>query len=278
MGAEATAYIGYSGKLLPGEVDQPIAICEQSILQGGAYTCNTGRMINSGANPGTSNTAGWTSLVSEPVGGACSGTNSNDLKPLICGGGNPDPLVLGDTLMTTGGANQVVFDDLRSCWIGATSKTQPWKLTLPVVDCVGNNIGNCPVLKGAVTINLVWMTKAGTAQLDDTPTSMVGSTPDAPFPDWNYPASCSSYVANIGQPLSPTDPWYDFTGFKTYQDGMARWDCFVDHFNLKNADGTRAPLAKKSMYFLPDCTPHDLTGTTGGENFGVLAKYPALVD
>ena len=32
------------------------------------------------------------------------------------------------------------------------------------------------------------------------------------------------------------------------------------------------------MYYLPDCTPHEPTGTTGGENFGILAKIPVLVN
>jgi hypothetical protein len=46
---------------------------------------------------------------------------------------------------------------------------------------------------------------------------------------------------------------------------------------LKNVDGSQAPYDKKSIYFLPDCTPHELTGVSGGYNFGILAKIPVLV-
>ena len=67
--------------------------------------------------------------------------------------------------------------------------------------------------------------------------------------------------------------------------GMVRWASFIRHFNLKNvsiAEGGEevvkpAPFAKESIYFLPDCSGHELAGRTGGENFGVLAKTPALV-
>jgi hypothetical protein len=60
--------------------------------------------------------------------------------------------------------------------------------------------------------------------------------------------------------------------------GQVRWASFVNHFNLKNVDEVPAPYAKKSIYFLPNCKPHMPTGTTGGENFGVLAKIPVLVE
>jgi Flp pilus assembly protein TadG len=35
---------------------------------------------------------------------------------------------------------------------------------------------------------------------------------------------------------------------------------------------------QKTIYFLPDCTPHEPIGRTGGENFGILAQIPVLVD
>ncbi|OEU62201.1 MAG: hypothetical protein BBJ57_08025 [Desulfobacterales bacterium PC51MH44] len=67
--------------------------------------------------------------------------------------------------------------------------------------------------------------------------------------------------------------------------GKVRWASFIRHFNLKNVIITEggdevtkpAPFAKESIYFLPDCSGHELAGRTGGENFGVLAKIPALV-
>jgi hypothetical protein len=33
----------------------------------------------------------------------------------------------------------------------------------------------------------------------------------------------------------------------------------------------------KATYFIPNCTPHIPDGTTGGKNFGVLARIPVLV-
>ena len=59
--------------------------------------------------------------------------------------------------------------------------------------------------------------------------------------------------------------------------GLACWNSFVDAFGLKTADNGDAPYMDKAIYFLPDCTPHELKGRTGGENFGILAKIPVLV-
>ena len=60
-------------------------------------------------------------------------------------------------------------------------------------------------------------------------------------------------------------------------DGSERWNSFANYFNLKNVDGSLAPYQKMSIYFQPDCSVHELTGHTGGEDYGVLSKYPVLV-
>jgi hypothetical protein len=61
--------------------------------------------------------------------------------------------------------------------------------------------------------------------------------------------------------------------------GEARWASFVDHFELKNWDNNFAPLAKKSLYFLPTCCGVPPTGMAGdGAAFGIMAKVPVLVD
>jgi hypothetical protein len=72
-----------------------------------------------------------------------------------------------------------------------------------------------------------------------------------------------------------TDQLAQILDFDT--NGQKRWESFVDHYDLKNVDGSQAPYEKKSIYFLPDCTPHELTGVSGGYNFGILAKIPVLV-
>jgi hypothetical protein len=121
-------------------------------------------------------------------------------------------------------------------------------MTLPVVSCPGNNVGTCEGLKGAVNVNVVWITEAGEDPgYNNAPTEMAGVGDE--YGSW-----------------SSSSP-----------DGQVRWNSFVTHFNLKNVDGSPAPYQKKAIYFLPDCTPHEPAGTTGGENFGVLAKIPVLV-
>jgi Flp pilus assembly protein TadG len=256
--ATAVAYIGFAGTLQPLEADQPIAICKEALLATGKYSCTVGRMINSGQNIASSETGGWTSfnqgldgsgnLIDDPCNG---GTNSQEVNGLVttgCGGGgaNPAPLILGRDMATNGGQIQSAFTALNNCWATQTGRTQPWELTLPVVECPGNNMTTCQRLVGAVTVKVVWITGAGEDPgYNDAPTQMG---------DW----------AN-------SDP-----------DGSVRWNSFVTHFNLENlvADGGTgpAPYEKKSIYFLPDCSPHEPAGTSGGENFGILAKIPVLVD
>jgi hypothetical protein len=240
MNTSAVAYVGFAGRLMPGEAEQPIAICEDSLLIDGKYSCSIGRMINSGQNMQTNETGGWTSFNQDD---ACTGgTNAQEVKGLICSGGNRGGLQLGVPMATNGGDIQSAFSKLRDCWTGQTGQTEVWNLTLPVVTCPSNNVGTCEALVGAVNLNVVWITDAGEdSSFNSAPYQMGG---------W-----------------SSSNP-----------DGQVRWNSFANHFNLQNADGTPAPYAKKSIYFLPDCTVHEPAGGTGGQNFGILAKIPVLVD
>ena len=247
--ADAVAYIGFAGTLPPGDVDQPIAICKDSILNGSEYTCNVGRMINSGHDNATNETGGWTSFnQDDPCTG---GTNAQEVKSLVCADGNPETIFLGQDMATNGGDIQSAFNKLIQCWADNTSKTQIWPLTLPVIDCGDqNNVGTCQEFVGAVEINIVWITKAGEDPgYNDAPKQM---------DDWACPSNCNC-------------PGPDCNG-------TCCWGDFVEHFNLENADGTSADYVKKSIYFLPDCNPHDPMGVSGGENFGILAEIPVLVE
>jgi hypothetical protein len=240
LSAASVAYIGFAGTLTPFEVDQPIAICKDSILEDGIYTCNIGRMINSGQNEATNETGGWTSFYQGDD--ACQGgTNSQEVRSLVCGDGNPEPLILGKNMATNGGEIASAFKKFRQCWITHTGKTVPWTLTLPVVECPSNNMGTCEKVVGAVTVEVVWVTDDGADP----------SYSDAPYQmdDW-----------------TSADP-----------NGQQRWTSFAQHFNLQNVDGTLAPYQKKAIYFKPDCAPHIPSGKTGGDNFGILAKIPVLV-
>lgn len=239
--AEAIAYIGFAGQLEPESVDQPLAICQESILQEGALSCNIGRMINSGQNVATSETGGWTDFnqSDNPCQG---GTNANKVRNLVCGNGNPLAIGLGQPMATSGGEIQSAFNDLIKCWQNATNQTEPWELTLPVISCPGNNITTCAQVLGAVRVEVVWITGGGEdPQYSNVPTQM-----------GNWSSSNS--------------------------DGQQRWASFVDEFKLQNVDGTPAPYNKKSIYFKPVCDYHEPpVAHTGGKNFGFLARFPVLV-
>ena len=254
LSAEAIGYIGFAGTILPGEVDLPIALCAESILDGNNYSCNIGRMINSGESTPNSETGGWTSFSQDD---ACTGgTNSSEVRGYICAGGNTNPISLNGDMATSGGQIQDAFSRLSDCWEGKTGKTIPWEVSLPVISCPGNNIGPCQKVVGAANVNIIWITGAGEdPSFDDAPHSMSEVTGKANWPTLEQLALIPDFATN----------------------GQARWNSFASHFGLQNVDGSQAPYEKKSIYFLPDCTPHELTGVSGGNNFGVLARIPVLV-
>lgn len=246
----AVAYIGFAGTLFPSELDEPIAICKESITNGGAYTCNMGRMLNSGGNAATSNTGAWTNFT-QP----CSTASGNDMNNMVCSVGNPTEVQFGQGIGATGGVQDSTLNKLVDCWTKATSRTQPWSMTLPVVECPGNNVSNCAKLVGAVTVNILWIIDKNDPKYNDVPRQM------------NIPGNASM-------------SWSCATG----TDGFACWKSFVDKYNLQNVTGKPQSDAdyetmyqNKNIFFLPDCTPHEPRGTSGGQNYGILAKYPVLV-
>lgn len=313
--ASAVAYIGFSGSLGPLEADMPIVICNTSLQHG---DCNIGRMINSGNTETTNNTAAWAEMdpyaQSEVDSGQCnSGTNSNTVKGLVtdgCDGGgvNPSEIEGGNWLDANNGDIAVAFNKMKTCWEAATGGVQPWEMTLPVVECDGHGIENCVKVIGAVTVNMLLMTPPSVVD----PLTVMPATMDDPdnpdFPTWDSSTDCGffddlstglyngislsdNYQSTV-LPLLPgedydngVDPWLIedrwngvASSAKEYTLGMARWDCFANHFGLQNNDGTMAPLAFKSMYFMPSCEHHEPAGTSNGPNFGVRAKFPVLVD
>ncbi|UCF85083.1 MAG: hypothetical protein JSV50_05475 [Desulfobacteraceae bacterium] len=295
MAAEAVAYIGFAGSLQPHDVDQPIAICKQSITDiYGNFTCNMGRMINSGSNPETNNTAGWINYT-QP----CITTSTPTVRPLICSGGNPDPINYGDGIGGTGGNLSNIMRDLKECWLdpnthnwGVDEDGDPldlgpldtdddgipdvlWQVTLPVVDCPGNNVSNCPTASGAVHIKIIWI-------LDNWDPNKL---------QWIYD---QWYEGNLSQEeLSELIPdrmegWnsgmepenWSVSGYSGPYNGenpIHRWYSFVKFFNLQNLDGTPAPYQNMAIYFTPACDYFEPIGTSQGENYGILAKIPVLV-
>jgi len=258
--ARAVAYIGFAGTLRPEDVDQPIAICKDRLLnEDGTYECSVGTFIPS--NDSTmSETGGWSSFKQED---ACmGGTSTSELRPLVCASGNPETLTLGKDMATLGGESHSTFMDLYDCWEAETGKETLWNMTLPVIDCPDSNVGPCNTLSGAVNINVAYIVDKANNIDADAPSRME-------LPDWDGDGASDGTWSN------------DAT------DGVTRWNDFVDAFKIKKPDGTPAHWdsdpslngwRQKTIYFLPDCSFHEPTGLSGGENFGVLAQIPVLVD
>lgn len=246
--AEAIAYIGFVGQLNPMDVDQPFTICDTAIQDSsGNYNCDYARFMipatNSQHLQGTSN---WTDF-SQP----CSGSpGASSVNNLVCSTGNPNPLIYGQGMTLSQQATaQSVGMSIRDCWNNYLTQNGDvfWRITIPVVECplMDTNCGN---LIGAVTVDVIWITGTGNdPHFNDAPYQM---------DDW-----------------SSNDP-----------DGSIRWLSFVNHFNINDPNilnPTPADLENyyqpKTLYFKPSCQFHEPVGRTGGQNFGMLSRIPALV-
>ena len=261
LSADAVAYIGFAGSLRPEDVDQPIAICRQAITNtDGDYTCNTGRMIDSGGGA-THNSGAWTNF-SQP----CATASASSVRPMVCGGGNPDLISFGGGMGTVGGMQNDVYSDLRDCWLNVSLDrdsrgypTEPWGLTLPVVDCPGNNPGPCSEVVGTVTLDVLWIKQpSADPQWIDIPLQM-----ETPQIQWTCSLGVSIDTLTAAQ-------------------RQQCWQEFASAFNLHTADGTSVgdltpSDLQKTIFFLPNCEPHEPRGVSGGQNFGVLARIPVLV-
>lgn len=250
LSATAVGYIGFAGKLNPGDVDQPIALCRDAIVQDDAFSCSVGRFVDS-----NSETGAWTNFQQDNSGA----TNANELRKLVEGDGNPDEILYGEDMATNNGQVQSAFKALYDRWVAETDKERLWGLSLPVIDCSDGIASSAPVV-GAVNVNIVWIIDGANKIDDDAPRRMELPPDDS-------------------DGFSPGD-WQS-----AETDGITRWNDFVssDNFNLRLDDGTQATSEnggwrQKSIHFLPSCEAHEPTGQTGGENFGVLAEIPVLVD
>jgi hypothetical protein len=309
LSAEAIAYRGFSGTLLPGDIDVPIAICEDSLTNG---DCTIGRMINSGQNAESHGTGGWTDFSQDDP---CSGgTNANDVRNLIgCNGeANASMVVGGENVATIGGQANSAFAELLDSFIdpnspytncasipvydangddtGARTSIDidadgipdvPWEITVPRISCPGNNVGTCEEVTGAISISVVWMTGNVEGWVEH-----VDGAPDIPKNGRDIDVDGDGIVD--GYMLTPNyivpdhmDNWPTAAELALIEDfstnAQARWASFVNHFGLKNLDGQDAPFDQKSIYFHPVCEQKDLAGVSGGSNYGVLARIPVLV-
>ncbi|WP_246007559.1 pilus assembly protein TadG-related protein [Halomonas nitroreducens] len=246
VAARSVAYIGFAGTVRPQDLDQPIALCKQALLDpDGNYSCDVGRFIPEGDQTG-----GWTNLQHGDNGA----TDANELRDLVCGDGNPDQLNYGENIETNNGQVQSAFGAFYDCWVEATNREVTWTLTLPVIDCE-SGVSPTNKLVGAVTVHIVWVINNNQeSQIDTYAPERMSLAPDSEDVEWRG----------------------DWENAST--DGQTRWDDFTTHFDLENQDGDSADWRKMSIFFLPSCDVHEPKGQTGGENFGVLARIPVLVD
>jgi hypothetical protein len=283
--AEAVAYIGFAGTLDKLTANAPIAICLQAIekctvnLAGEKeckYECSEGRFINDAASQSDEETGLWTNLEQNIVDGEdmCSnGTNASEVKPLVeCPaimsdvGVNSQPLMYGKNLIVNNGQIQSAFNSFYNCWKN-NFEDGYMHLTLPVVDC-SDDPNTCALLVGAVEIAIVHATQHPNHQ--DLP------VPKTKAYDWVD-------ADEIARSLGPWEGPPSDCSSKLDPDKCA-WQDFVDTYQLK---GTKINLERgdysaeyhaKSVYFLPHCEPHIPNGVTGGENYGILARIPVLVE
>ena len=142
----------------------------------------------------------------------------------------------------------------------------PWKIRVPVIECNKNNVKNCSIVKGVVTVFVIWMQeKANNTDLTDkTPLKMYNPNKGNNGGFWVAP--------------NPTRPL-------TEAQAKQNWDSFVTEFSLHTS--TTDQLATyandgfkmKTIYFLPNCEEVvGGAGGTGGTNYGIQAEIPVLVE
>ena len=279
--ASAVAYVGFAGKILPGEVDYPLAMCLDAVQDG----CSVGRVIRDNADTG-----GWTDFVqpcaSGEAGCTCGGAaNANAVKDLVfgCGGDvNEEELFLGVEMNTNNGIGGTVPNVTYQCFTEESVKLEgetfagklneldadgdgfpdrPWQWLLPVIDCSISKPNGCNPLVGAVLVDVLWMFDENSKKLDDSaPQAMTRVDSQGVQVSWNYLTA----VDVINKDLK--------------SNGLERWQSFVNFFNLKEPDGITPALPEnKSIYYAPDCEPAGAFGGTGGANFGIRAAVPVLV-
>ncbi|MCH4565158.1 pilus assembly protein TadG-related protein [Halomonas sp. EGI 63088] len=246
VSARSVAYIGFAGTLRPLDVDQPIALCKQALLNpDGNFSCDMGRFI-----PDGDQTGGWTNFEHDQSGA----TNANELRDLVEGDGNENEMYYGEDIATNNGQVQSAFQAFYDRWVNETNRERTWTLTLPVIDCE-DGVAPSNRLVGIVTVHVVWaVSNAQENKIDEFAPERMGLELDAEGVEWPGDWESTSAV------------------------GQERWDSFVDHFWLRSEDDQPAEWRKMSIYFLPSCDYHEPKGQTGGENYGIPAEIPVLVD
>lgn len=291
--ADAVAYLGFPGDINKGEVDLPIAICEETIgmRDGDLFDCNVGRMMNENTE-----TAVWVNYeqlesedidptdppdLTDPTPQDCPNMSANDLKPILKpeeeggeGGLNPDPITTSLPVAASNGTTDDAFRALYDLWlsqdeldtkgggededgndIGDGIPDIPWNMNLLVVDCYDDE-------SGAAYPNTCLPVKTS-ASIN---IMWIARNANDPVPrvmiDGDITWSC---VAEF----TDAQCWEDFS--KTFE--------LLDNDNepLTVVDSTKI-FPKKTIFFKPDCALGNSLGGTGGAPSNIMAKYPKLVE
>ena len=138
LSAEAIAYLGYAGTLGPEEVDQPMAICKESLLIDEKYSCSVGRMMTLGELCGRSGDRRMDRFQPGSRRSGAESTLGDRLSSVQAE--NPDPIILSQPMAVSGGDIPAAFASAKRSLGKRHRKDDPWRLTLPVIECPGNNL------------------------------------------------------------------------------------------------------------------------------------------
>lgn len=269
LSAESVAWKGFAGSSF--KVDEPIAICYQSVYdEDGNLVCTVGKMTNANDDTGA-----WTNTK----GCGVESTNGSTVPPLICnvGGISGADLGLGQALSTNEGAIESAMMDLRTCWETNDSldsdgdpdhtPDRVWTVTLPLVDCGDESTPTCKTLKGAIKVEIFWITGEGNDPQFNRIPEVFDIDPGTSGMEYNCPATCSpAPCPSLETDVNRKRCWIDFLkkfGIEKDRDG--------------NILSPETPgYTAKTIYFKPSCTLAE-DGGSGGAPSNVMAKYPKLV-
>lgn len=190
-----------------------------------------------------------------------------------------------DYIGATGGVQQVTLTSFRDCWIGASNcdaddvchtideddldpedgidskdvwnmkvPDEPWTMTVPVINCPGNNVENCAQLIGAVQVSLMWITPGGTPDPSlDTPYKMkstnTSDTCGSSKPDWPAPENYSQLLSTLELPDGPgeirgiPDKYFESVPVSCSDpDITPDWPSELPSLDLEAGDSLQTPL------------------------------------
>lgn len=257
--ATACGWIGFAGSFKPGELDLPIALCEEFL--GIPFVCGIAVMYEA------NETAMWTNMDQPDQNNdgtwpnTCNSADANEVTSLI-NSGNTEEVFMGVNMGVINGVTDVAFQNIITRWEQDNGRDKIWQVTLPVVSCIndidGTEENTCATLTGGVQVDLIWIARKENKEEYEQ------------IPDVYYKADGTSVlfdVSTTGLVDDGSDEYYE-----------AKWDSFATALGLIDENGDTFPLSKKQVYFRASCDPAEISGGPGGENYGLLSQWPVLVN